>query len=644
MMMKNRQVRQSKEYGERKYGLISNVIYNMRSSKIWDRKLFYFQLLMIFPDVASAYLGVLLPAQLVRGLKEKWDMAALLLTIFLLALGIWICEMLREGMQEYLYRNSLSFHLYYEKRCFEKVMAMDYELLEEPENRRLAENTWNVVRNEFGIRNSFLVVPMLLSGGPGTVLYGIMIGRESPLILLALILNTGVSWLLMSFVQKKHQKAHERLGVFTSRAAYVSRQSMERTAGKEIRIYGMKDWFMQKYEECLKGIDGIYGYIHNWYFLRGSAEALLTLLSEGFAYGLLLLRLAQGKTDIPDFVFFLGLLGGFGSYFGQTLRSVLSLNQVDTSIGYIRRFLDQPESVWKEEGIGEEKIAAMKAAGVKVELAGVSYTYPNAQEAVLSDISLVIRPGERLALIGLNGAGKTTLVKLLCGFYQPTRGEIRINNIPASEFTRQEYYSLVSVLFQDSFFLPMSLDLNLTGCPGEAADTDRLTRALSLSGFLEKYESLPEKGDTLLVREANEKAVDFSGGERQKLLFARALYKKAPLVILDEPTAALDPIAENEMYLKFGQAVEGRTCVYISHRLSSTRFCDRICLLEGGRIIEEGTHDDLMERKGRYARIYEIQSQYYRQRDERKRAGGAMGDAPLRQEEREELFYEQRGH
>jgi ABC-type bacteriocin/lantibiotic exporters, contain an N-terminal double-glycine peptidase domain len=115
-------------------------------------------------------------------------------------------------------------------------------------------------------------------------------------------------------------------------------------------------------------------------------------------------------------------------------------------------------------------------------------------------------------------------------------------------------------------------------------------------------------------------------------------------VILDEPTAALDPIAENEMYLKFGQAVEGRTCVYISHRLSSTRFCDRICLLEGGRIIEEGTHDDLMERKGRYARIYEIQSQYYRQRDERKRAGGAMGDAPSRQEEREELFYEQRGH
>ena len=320
---------------------------------------------------------------------------------------------------------------------------------------------------------------------------------------------------------------------------------------------------------------------------------------------------------MPEFVFYMGLLGGFGSYFGQAVYGVLSLNSVDTSIGYIREFLDLSESLWDKEGIGGQKLAFIKKAGLKVELKQVGYTYPGAKKPVLSDISLVIHPGERLALIGLNGQGKTTLVKLLCGFYHPTEGQILLNDIPADRFKREEYYELVSVLFQDFCMLPMTLNKNLTGHFGKEINKEKLTWALKMSGFYEKYESLPEKGETLLVREANKDALDFSGGERQKMLFARALYKEAPFVILDEPTAALDPIAENELYMKFGKAVKGRTCVYISHRLSSTRFCDRICLLSGGKIIEEGTHEDLMEKKGKYAEIYEVQSQYYREQDRR---------------------------
>lgn len=625
--MKNQKIQ-----GEKKYGLVSNVIYNMRSSKAWDPKLFYYQLLMIFPDVAAACMGVLLPAWLVKGLEAKWDLGKLLLAIFLLAFGIWVFEMLREGMQEYLYRNSLSFHLYYEKCCFTKVMDMDYEMLEDPGNRELMGNTWNVIRNEFGIRNSFLTVPKLLGGILGTGLYGILIGSESILLLLLIILNTAASFLLLSFVRRKHEKYHKNLSSFTAKASYISRQSMEKTAGKEIRMYQMMDWFVQKYEECIKGIDGIYGHIHNWYFVRGTAEALLSFLSGGFSYGYLLYRLVQGSLGAAGFVFYTGLLGGFGSYFGQMLYGILSLNELDTSICYIREFLSLPKSVWNPAGIGEKRLAAVKQNGITVELENISYTYPGGKESVLSDINLVIHPGERLALIGLNGAGKTTLVKVLCGFYQPTKGKILINGISAAEFSREEYYSLVSVLFQDSCILPMSLDENLTGQPmetnhsAEEARRERLSWALKISGFYEKYESLPEKGNTLLVREANKEALDFSGGERQKMLFARAIYKEAPLLILDEPTAALDPIAENELYMKYGEAVKGRTCVYISHRLSSTRFCDRICLLSGGKIIEEGTHDELMEKNGSYASLYEVQSRYYKEQDMRKKMEEAFDE------------------
>ena len=195
--------------------------------------------------------------------------------------------------------------------------------------------------------------------------------------------------------------------------------------------------------------------------------------------------------------------------------------------------------------------------------------------------------------------------------YQPTQGEILVNDILVSEYTREEYDALISALFQDSALMPLSLDTNLTGQQGRK-DKKRLQEALELSGFLRRYEELSQKGETMLVRETNEQATDFSGGEKQKLLFARALYKQAPLLILDEPTAALDPIAENELYLKYSKAARNRTSVFISHRLSSTRFCDRIILLEDARIREEGTHDELMKQKGRYAELFEIQSKYYK--------------------------------
>lgn len=164
--------------------------------------------------------------------------------------------------------------------------------------------------------------------------------------------------------------------------------------------------------------------------------------------------------------------------------------------------------------------------------------------------------------------------------------------------------------------LPLALDTNLTGQKHENIDRKRLKKVLGLSGFLPRYEALSQKGDTLLVREVNEEATDFSGGEKQKALFARALYKKAPLLILDEPTAALDPIAENELYEKYSEAAKNRTSIFISHRLSSTRFCDRIILLENAQIQEEGTHEELMEKGGRYCELYELQSKYYKEEKE----------------------------
>lgn len=595
------------------YSLFSNLKFHMLSAKEWNKKLFYFQFMAVLPSVFSGYIGALIPSEIVRILEERRSLEVVAGTILALVLMMLLCDVLYHAMYQYLYRNSMSLTLYYEKRCFEKMMRIDYDRIEEPENQKLIGNTWNVLRNEFAIRNSVTGMPQLLIAALGSFWYGLMVALKSPLIVLFLMASAILSFRLLAVIHKVYEKKSREIGAYAREAAYVSRQAMERSAGKDIRLYQMQDWILGKYISAVKGMDRIYSYIHRHYFGRWVIENIMIYITELLSYGHLLYLLLNGKISASSFVLYIGLITAFSNHFYMLVEGIQQLNPVHAAITYIRQFLDLEESRKQGYGIGRRRLEEMKKSGVKVELKHVSFTYPGQDAPTLSDINLVIRPNEKLALIGLNGAGKTTLVKLLCGFYQPAEGEIRINDIPAAEYTREEYGELISALFQDSTFMPLMLDTNLTG-KQEDIDRPRLQKMLHISGFMERYEALPRKGKTLLVRETNDEATDFSGGEKQKLLFARALYKEAPLLILDEPTAALDPIAESELYQKYGEATKNRTSLYISHRLSSTRFCDRIILLEDSRIREEGTHEELMEKKGRYAALYELQSQYYREK------------------------------
>lgn len=243
-----------------------------------------------------------------------------------------------------------------------------------------------------------------------------------------------------------------------------------------------------------------------------------------------------------------------------------------------------------------------------LELSHVSFRYPGTSQEILKDVSMTFCIGEKLALVGVNGAGKTTLIKLLCRLYEPTEGEILLNGINIAKYDYEEYVRIFSVVFQDFHLYNFPLDENVSS--GERVDGARLKNALKLAGMWERTQELPQKEKTLLGHE-NGQGVLLSGGETQKIAIARALYKDAPFIILDEPAASLDPLAEAEIYENFNTLVHDKTAIYISHRMSSCKFCDRIVVLDGGEILEEGTHEALLARQGRYYELYSTQASYY---------------------------------
>jgi ATP-binding cassette subfamily B protein len=337
-------------------------------------------------------------------------------------------------------------------------------------------------------------------------------------------------------------------------------------------------------------------------------DALMILLRDGAAYAFLIWLVLQGRLSLGDFVFVFAAIGALSGWISGVLTSAIDISKACVELGDADTALAYADRMNTGAGIDLPKGSDLPPS---IELRGVGYAYPKAEKPALNDINIAIRPGERVAIVGANGAGKTTLVKLLCGLYLPKGGEVLLNGQPMNAYNRDGYYTLFSAVFQDIHLLASSIAENVSQKPMGQTDNARVRRCLEAVGLTAKVASLPEGENTLLVRAVNPDGIELSGGEKQKLAMARALYKDSPVLVLDEPTAALDPIAENEVYQKYAELTEGKTSVFISHRLASTRFCDRILLLDGCEVAEEGTHDELMALGGVYANMFSVQASYY---------------------------------
>ena len=332
----------------------------------------------------------------------------------------------------------------------------------------------------------------------------------------------------------------------------------------------------------------------------------ISAVTTGFIYIFTCLKAWAGAFDVGSVTQYVGAATALAGSIYALLEAYGDMKTNTEHLESTFRYLDMPNAMY-QGSLTTEKRADRN---YQVEFKNVSFKYPGSESWALRNVSMKFRIGKRLAIVGENGSGKTTFIKLLCRLYDPQEGEILLNGIDIRKYRYDDYMNIFSIVFQDFQLLSQSLGSNVAGAM--RYDPETVRRALVDAGFGERLERLPKGLDTQLYKDYDEDGVEISGGEAQKIAIARALYKNAPFIILDEPTAALDPIAEAEIYAKFNEISGDKTAIYISHRLSSCKFCDEILVFSHGSIVQQGTHEALLNQQdGKYAALWNAQAQYY---------------------------------
>ncbi len=588
-----------------KHSFFGNIFFIFKTVTKWDKAIIPLNILMspftILMELIVAYFVTVLT----WCIENEKGIAAIISASALLAVFSVFTACISNKLNEKINVKKNEINKQFDLLLGEKLMDTDFEITEGPVGREKYQKAKNSIgaMGFYGFVSKFSV---LLTSLTGVFAFGSITASLNPWLILILIAAQLLGMLTSLVENALVNKTKDPLAAVDRKLNYITKTSRDFAIAKDIRLFHLRE-YLQQMSEYFVGERKFW--TRKMYFYYFVSDTLRLILNVGIEIGIFAYiayealngnmsktALALYAVSVTDFSYWIG-------YIGETVSDIIPANM---QINDIREFLDIKNRMKTKNG---KALPTQKPYEIQIE--NLSFTYPETEKQILSDVNLTIKAGENLALVGVNGAGKTTLVKLLCGLYKPTSGTIKINGTDISEINRDEYYRTVSAVFQEARIMPCSILENVSMLPKEESDIEKFNFCIKQAGLYEKIQKLPEKENTMLVKNVNKNAVELSGGEIQRLLLSRAIYKDAPTLILDEPTAALDPIAENEIYLKYSEISKNKTSVYISHRLSSTRFCDRIVLLDNTKIIEEGTHSQLMSLSGKYAEMFKIQSQYY---------------------------------
>ncbi len=437
--------------------------------------------------------------------------------------------------------------------------------------------------------------------------YLLVLSNLNPFLLVVILLTSFIGYYINKHINTWSYRHKEEDASLHKQFYYLKQISSDRQYAKDLRIFGLKNWLDDLTDAVVKLRKAFVFKREKAFTIACVVNIALTFLRNGVAYGYLFWIILSQGMSAAEFLLYFSAASSLAQWIIGILGNITELYRNCLDISIIQEFLN-----WSEPFLFEAGVSIPSASTYELRLEHVSYRYPRAEKNVLTDVSLTIHPGEKVAVVGLNGAGKTTLVRLLCGFLDPTEGRVLLNGEDIRQYNRREYYQLLSAVFQEYSILEATISENVAQ---QVDDIDEalVWKCLDYAGLAEKVQKLPQKLQTHIGRLVYSDGIELSGGETQRLILARSLYKNGPIFILDEPTAALDPIAEHEIYLKYQEMTKEKTSLFISHRLASTRFCDRILFLEKGNIAEEGTHQYLLDLDGKYAELFKVQSQYYKE-------------------------------
>lgn len=490
----------------------------------------------------------------------------------------------------------------------DKIMKMDFKNTEDPEVLNKIKSVMNaVMSNNTGVEGVYHTLLGLFGRLTAFVGYISIVLFLSPWILLFLIINVLISYALTMRVKKYEYSQKEKAADKDRRTFYVFDTMYDFAYGKDIRIYDLKNILIDKFKKFRGERIDISKDVQGKQLKVKIVDVILLVIRECVVYGYLIYNVLFTGMGIGDFTMYFSTINGFGDWMKGILDDLANIKAQNMYLDDMREFLEiKSEDKEKTRDIPID-------SSYEIEFKNVSFKYPKTDKYIYKNLSLKIKKGQRLAIVGINGAGKTTFVKLLCRLYEPTSGEILINGVNIQSFSKEEYYKILSVVFQDIKTFAFTVAENVSLENLEDVDREKVLHCIEKAGVGDKINSLQKGIDTSLLKILDGEGVELSGGENQKLALARALYKNGKIVILDEPTSALDAVAEYNIYKGFDELIGDKTAIYISHRLASTKFCDVIAFFENGEIVEYGTHEELLKKNGKYSDMFNIQAQYYKE-------------------------------
>ena len=489
-----------------------------------------------------------------------------------------------------------------------KAYTTSYPNTKDPEVLRLHhEALSNCDSNDEASEHIWHTLTSILINGLGFSIYLFLLADLNPVLIGIVTATTAAGFFVSSHINGWEYRNKEEKARYDKEISYLTKKTESIQLAKDIRIFGLAPWLNGVYTSVRTMAEAFVVRRERVYAWTCVVDVILQLARNGIAYFYLIQRALTEGLAASEFLLYFTAFTGFSGWVTGILSEFTTLHKECLALSVIQEYIHLPEKFRFSGGI-----PIPKAESYELKLENVTFRYPGTEKDIIRNMTLTVHPGEKIAVVGLNGAGKTTLVKLLCGFYDPDEGRVLLNGTDIREFNRQEYYDLFSAVFQEMSMLDLTVAEHVAQS-AENIDMEKVKDCLEKAGLTGKIGSLPQGLQTHVGKIAFLDGVELSGGETQRLILARALYKDGPLLVLDEPTAALDPIAENDIYQKYHEMTRGKTSVFISHRLASTRFCDRILFLRDGVIAEEGTHEELLARNGEYAKLFHIQARYYQE-------------------------------